>query len=69
MIIKKYWVVRATFIATEYKFYNESATRDEARTLVRGLKVPGQWRDIKMYRATEVETDNGFFNIYLEPAR
>lgn len=73
MIIKKRWVVRATLqVGNEqewYQAYEEFKTRKRAREYSRLLKELGTWKDVKIFRATEVDAGNGFFNIYLEPVR
>lgn len=72
MILKKSWVVRANLAfggGENHPLHEEFVTRDKARDYKRLLKGMGNWKNIKMYRSTEVETDNGYFNIYLEPAR
>lgn len=72
MITKKSWVIRAdTSVGGggNHPMHEGFVTREKAREFKRLLKGLGNWKNVKMYRATTVETANGFFNIYLEPAR
>lgn len=73
MILKKRWVVRATLqiggAADWYQGYEEFKTREKARGYARLLRELGNWKEIKIFRATEVVADNGVTNIYLVSRR
>lgn len=42
MVMKKYWIVRATLIETGYNLLDENKTRSRARNLKKVLSVSGK---------------------------
>lgn len=73
MIIKKRWVVRATLqtggAPDWYQGYEEFKTREKARVYSRLLRELGNWKEIKIFRATERLYDDNSIHIVLDPAR